>query len=100
MRKLFFYMMIAMGLGILVPSCEKVDLETSALDSYYKESLGLSLVSVDSVKRFKDKLDQYVNTNPDAKNTEKYILIINKIQNALTRIFINDEWDGDSIIIF
>lgn len=89
-----------MGLGILVPSCEKVDLETSALDSYYKESLGLSLVSVDSVKRFKDKLDQYVNTNPDAKNSDKYFLIRDNIQNALTHIIIDDKWDGDSTVIF
>lgn len=100
MRKLFFYMMIAMGLGILVPSCEKVDLETSALDSYYMESLGLSNVPVDSVMRFKDKLDQYVNTNPDAKNHDKYLVIRENIQNALTRITIDDKWGGDSTVIF
>lgn len=34
----------------------------------YQESKGLSNVSKDSVMRFKDKLDQYVSANPDAKN--------------------------------
>ena len=100
MRKLFFYMMIAMGLGILVPSCEKMEFESSIMDSYYQESKGLSNVPKDSVMRFKEKLDAYVQTNPEAKNTEKYILIINNIQNALTCIFIDDKWDGDSTIIF
>ena len=93
-------MMIAMVLGILVPSCEKMEVESSEMDSYYQESLGLSHVSTDSVMRFKDKLDQYVNTNPDAKNHDKYLLIRDNIQNALTRIIIDDKWDGDSTVIF
>ena len=100
MRKIFYYMMIAMVLGILVPSCEKMEVESSEMDSYYQESLGLSHVSTDSVMRFKDKLDQYVNTNPDAKNHDKYLLIRDNIQNALTRIIIDDKWDGDSTVIF
>ena len=100
MRKIFFYLMIALGLGILVPSCEKMEVESSELDSYYQESLGLSNVPKDSVIRFKDKLDLYVQSNPEAKNTEKYILIINNIQHALTCIFIDNEWVGDSTIIF
>lgn len=100
MRKLFFYMMIAMGLGILVPSCEKMEVESSVMDSYYQESKGLNYVPKDSVMRFKEKLDVYVQTNPEAKNSEKYILIINNIQHALTCIFIDDKWDGDSTIVF
>ena len=100
MRKLFFYVIIALGLGILVPSCEKMEVENSVLDSYYQESMGLSLVPKDSVMRFKEKLDAYVQTNPEAKNTEKYILIINNIQHALTCIFIDDKWGGDSTIVF
>ena len=99
MRKLFFYMMIAMGFCILVPSCEKMEIESSEMDSYYQESLGLKRVSQDSVMRFKDKLDQYVSANPDAKNHEKYILIRDNIQNALTRIIIDDKWDGDSTVV-
>ena len=93
-------MMIAMGLGILVPSCEKMEVESSVMDSYYQESKGLNYVPKDSVMRFKEKLDAYVQTNPEAKNNEKYILIINNIQNALTCIFIDDEWGGDSVVIF
>lgn len=100
MRKLFVYMIIAMGLGILVPSCEKMEVESSVMDSYYQESKGLNYVPEDSVMRFKEKLDVYVQTNPEAKNSEKYILIINNIQHALTCIFIDDKWDGDSTIIF
>ena len=100
MRKLFFYMMIAMGFCILAPSCEKMEIDSFELDSYYMESLGLSNVPFDSVMRFKDKLDMYVNTNPDAKNSDKYFLIRDNIQNALTRIIIDDKWDGDSIVIF
>ena len=79
MRKIFFYLMIAMGLGILVPSCEKMEVESSVMDLYYQESKGLNYVPKDSVMRFKEKLDLYVQTNPEAKNTEKYILIIKVI---------------------
>ena len=100
MKKVFFYMMIAMGLGILIPSCEKMEVDNSAIDSYYQESLGLNHVPKDSVMRFKEKLDQYVSANPEAKNHENYLLIINNIQNALTCIFIDDKWGGDSTIIF
>ena len=89
-----------MGLGILVPSCEKMEVESSVMDSYYQESKGLNYVPKDSVMRFKEKLDAYVQTNPEAKNNEKYILIINNIQNALTCIFIDDKWGGDSVVIF
>lgn len=100
MRKLFVYMIIAMGMCILVPSCEKMEIESSEMDSYYQESLGLNNVPKDSVMRFKEKLDQYVNTNPDAKNHDKYLIIRDNIQNALTRITIDDKWGGDSTIVF
>ena len=89
-----------MVLGILVPSCEKVDFENSTMDSYYQESKRLNNVPKDSVMRFKEKLDVLVQTNPEAKNHEKYNLIRDNIQNALTRIIIDDKWDGDSTIIF
>ena len=100
MKKTFIYILVFLGLCVLVPSCEKMEVESSEMDSYYQESLGLSHVSTDSVMRFKDKLDQYVNTNPDAKNHDKYLLIRDNIQNALTRIIIDDKWDGDSTVIF
>ena len=91
--------MIAMGLCILIPSCEKMEVESSLMDSYYQESKGLNYVPKDSVMRFKEKLDAYVQTNPEVKNTEKYILIINNIQHALTCIFIDDKWDGDITVV-
>lgn len=89
-----------MGLCILIPSCEKMEVESSEMDSFYQESKGLDNVPKDSVMRFKDKMDAYVQTNPEAKNHDNYLLIMNNIQNALTCIFIDDKWGEDSTIIF
>ena len=82
-------------------SCEKEVFDVSpTMEAYYVESVNLPSASLDSVTVFKNKVNGYVTTYPEAKEYNKYPLIINNIKNASFRlsITINDEWNGEKHI--
>ena len=102
MRKTAISVLMMMGLAIALPSCEKAADSFPIMESFYTESKGLRSVTSDSVNRFCDKVNGYVADNPQAKNHEKYRLIMDNIQDAILHIslVIHDEWDGDTTITF
>ena len=103
MRKTALYIMMMMGLAITMPSCDKTENDSfPIMNSFYAESQGLMSVSSDSVKRFSDKVDAFVTANPQAKNHNKYKLIMNNIKAVSIHfsIVIHNEWDGDTTITF
>ncbi len=103
MRKTALYVLLVMGLGIIFPSCEKsVSDSFPIMESLYAESKGLMSVSRDSVNRFSDKVEGYVTTYPQAKQHDKYKLIMENINEAILHVTIeiHDEWDGDTTITF
>lgn len=101
MRKTALYVLMIMGLAIAMLSCDKADNDSfPIMNSFYAESQGLMSVSSDSVTRFKDKVDAFVTANPQAKNHNKYKLIMNNIKAVSIHfsIEIHTEWDGDTTI--
>ena len=103
MRKTALCVLMMIGAGILLPSCEKTATDSfPIMESFYTESKGLQTVSKDSVNRFSDKVNGYVVTNPQAKNHSKYKLIMDNIKDATLRLTIevDDEWAGDTTITF
>ena len=103
MRKTALYILMMMGLAIALPSCDKATSDSfPIMESFYSESMGLKSVSSDSVTRFKDKVDAFVSVNPQAKNHNKYKLIMANIKAVSIHfsIVIHDEWDGDTTITF
>ena len=103
MRKTVLCVLMMIGAGILLPSCEKSATDSfPIMESFYTESKGLKTVSKDSVNRFSDKVNGYVVTNPQAKNHSKYKLIMDNIKDATLRLTIevDDEWAGDTTITF
>ena len=92
-----------MVVGFSLPSCEQLSSDDyPIMESYYKESVSLPLVTLDSVKTFSSKVDGYVAQYPQAKNHRRYSQIQENIKAASLRIniTINDEWDGDTVIKF
>ena len=84
-----------------MPSCEKEVFDVSAtMEAYYNESMQLPTVSIDSVSAFKNKVNGYVDTYPQAKEHRRYPQILSNIKAASLRITIsfNDEWAGDTVI--
>ncbi len=79
-------------------SCEKE--LTNLLEGYYKESMGLKEVPLDSVTRFSSKFDGFMAHNPEELNNPLYPKIKENIKSASIRIIItiNEEWAGDTII--
>lgn len=90
-------------MGISLPSCETSSVDDyPIMESFYKESVSLPTVSLDSVKAFSSKVDGYVAQFPGAKNHKRYSQIQKNIKAASFRInvTINYDWDGDTIIYF
>ena len=103
MRKTALCVLMMIGAGILLHSCEKsVTDSIPIMESFYTASKSFLVVSKDSVNRFSDKVNGYVVTNPQAKNHSKYKLIMDNIKDATLRLTIevDDEWAGDTTITF
>ncbi len=96
MKKLI--LIFAIVAAPLFMSCEKES--TNLLEGYYKESMGLNEVPLDSVTRFSAKFDGFMAHNPDEVSNPLYPKIKKNIKSASIRIIItiNDEWAGDTII--
>lgn len=103
MKKTFICLLVSLVLAISMPSCEQsVTDEYPIMEQYYTESVNLPTVTLDSVKSFSNKVDGYVNQNPEARNHRRYSMILENIKAASLRftITVNDEWDSDTIINF
>ena len=84
-------------------SCEQYDdANQKVLEAYFVESQGLDQVPLDSIRRFSAKVDEWVNTHPDASHDAFYPEIQQKIHLAMIRFTfeIADSWDGDIYIHF
>lgn len=91
-------------------SCEK-EVSLSRMELLYNESQGLPQVSIDSIKSFTAKFDNYVGSNPESKQDELYVPTVDNIRYAASlhgyklvdltiSITINDEWEGETFIEF
>lgn len=103
MKKTVLLIMCVIG-GFILTSCEKsgsVD-EFPIMEQYYKESVALPTVTLDSVKSFSNKVDEFVTLYPKAKQHKRYSQIAENIKAASLHISISvhEEWDGDTIINF
>ncbi len=84
----------------MMTACEKEIV--SNIEAYYTESMGLQNVSLDSVKTFSNKVENYVAEYPDEKENPLYPKIQNNIKSASIRITLSVDttWDGETHINF
>ena len=83
--------------------CEKYVYDVSpTMEAYYKESVKLPSVTIDSVKSFKNKVDGFTRSYPEALEHNKYPLIKENIKLASIRITLTmeTEWAGTDTIRF
>ncbi len=100
MKKLLF-ILICIVIGFMLPSCEKDEYDVNPqMEAYYIESVQLPAQTLDSVRSFSSKVEGYTRIYPEAKEHQKYPLILSNIKAASLRltITVNDEWAGDTII--
>lgn len=84
----------------MVIGCEKDVIDQ--MEAYYTESMGLQSVTIDSVKTFSNKVNNYVTQFPEEKEHLLYPKIQANIKSASLRITITADptWAGDTIIYF
>lgn len=85
--------MLCLSASFIYPSCEKA--AADYMESFYRESMGLNNVSIDSVRSFSTKVKDYVTVNPKAKQNPLYQRIQSNIKAAALRISIDIDtiWD-------
>lgn len=85
---------------LMVIGCEKDVIDQ--MEAYYTESMGLQSVTIDSVKTFSNKVNNYVTQFPEEKEHLLYPKIQANIKSASLRITITADptWAGDTIIYF
>ena len=62
-------------------SCEK-EVPLSQMELLYNESQGIPDVTIDSIKSFTAKFGRYVGSNPESKQDELYVPIVDNIRYA------------------
>ena len=94
-------------LSIILPmlvSCEKemIGKGYPEMEGLYVESCGLPVVTIDSVKLFSAKVDNYTDVYPESKEHFLYPKIQANIKSVSHRITITADttWAGDTIIHF
>lgn len=92
MKKLLLLPLITL---LLTVGCEKEVIDM--MEGFYVESQGLQSVSVDSVKSFSVKVNNYVAEYPEEKEHPLYPKVKTNIKNACFRlkIEIDTTWDGE-----
>ena len=92
MKKLLLLPLLMLLVAV---SCEKEVIDY--MEGLYKESQGLTAVTVDSVQSFAVKVNNYVTDYPEEKEHRLYPKIQANIHNALLRITIEVDtaWDGE-----
>ncbi len=102
MKKLLFGL-LAIALPMLV-SCEKEVLSEGypEMEGFYVESCGLPTVTIDSVKSFTIKVNDYTTEYPESKEHSLYPKIQENIKSASLRITIicDTTWAGETHINF
>ncbi len=101
MKKGLKIILLVFSISWLLPSCEKEVFDVSpTMEAYYTESVQLPAQTLDSVRSFSSKVEGYTRIYPEAKEHQKYPLILSNIKAASLRltITVNDEWAGDTII--
>ena len=98
MKTIVIFILLA---GLTFNSCEKVILRYAEMQQYHQESLTLAETSLDSISRFSQKVDGFVNLHPLAKEDPLYPEIEQNINQARLIIRIDGEvWDDDVHIEF
>ena len=94
-------------LSIILPmlvSCEKemIGKGYPEMEGFYVESCGLPVVTIDSVKLFSAKVDNYTDVYPESKEHSLYPKIQANIKSASLRITITADttWTGETQINF
>ena len=103
MKKTFYILIMCMVVGYALPSCETTSVDDyPIMESFYKESVALPTVGLDSVKSFSNKVSGYVAQFPQAKQHRRYSLIQDNIKAASIRINleIDTTWVGEDSIRF
>ena len=85
---------------LMVIGCEKDVIDQ--MEAYYTESMGLQGVTIDSVKTFSNKVNNYVTQFPEEKEHHLYPKIQANIKSASLRITITADttWAGETHINF
>ena len=100
MKKILFLFVICfMAIG-----CEKdvIGEGYPEMEGFYTESCGLPGVTIDSVKLFSVKVDNYTNVYPESKEHSLYPKIQANIKSASLRITLTTDttWAGTTTIHF
>ena len=89
---------------LMVTGCEKdvIGEGYPEKEGFYTESCGLPEVTIDSVKLFSTKVNDYTTEYPESKEHSLYPKIQANIKSASLRITITADttWAGDTIIYF
>lgn len=101
MRKLV-YLLLACWLTVACKKIVLIDAYHSDMTSFYKESCKLSSVTMDSIKRFSAKVNNYTDEFPEAKSDSLYPIIQENIRSATLRLQLEADttWDGEIYINF
>ena len=72
------------------------------MEAYYTESVMLPSVTLDSVKLFRNKVDEFTKVYPQVKENKRYPMIQKNIRTASIRITleIDTTWNGETHITF
>lgn len=89
---------------LMVTGCEKdvIGEGYPEMEGFYTESCGLPGVTIDSVKLFSVKVDNYTDVYPESKEHSLYPKIQANIKSASLRITLTADttWAGTTIIKF
>ena len=100
MKKLVLFFTVC----LFMVGCEKQVISESypEMKAFYTESCTLPAVTIDSVKTFSAKVDNYVANYPKSKSHSLYPKIQENIKAASLRITIECDttWDGETHINF
>lgn len=89
MKKSAIILMACLLATLALPSCEKL-MSEQMLD-FYEESLGLKGQKVDSIERFKKKVEFYLTENPDESEHLLYPKIVANIEKITAGINVSSE---------
>ena len=100
MKKLVLLFMVC----LIMTACEKevIGEDYPEMEGFYVESCGLPVVTIDSVKLFSAKVDNYTDVYPESKEHSLYPKIQANIKSASLRITITADttWAGETHINF
>ena len=102
MKKGFIIILLVFAISWLA-SCEKDVFDINPqMESFYLESVQLPTVTIDSVKSFSSKVNNFVSVYPEAREHRRYEQIIDNINTATLNITItvNTDYDGETVIKF